>query len=93
MASSLPNVEKSRIRLPLILLRRADLGQGAFAIVGDAYEEYVVLVLTGSFNGTFGEFSRRGSRIISIYKPQVNLLLRRFHSLFTLGFGTIGGVG
>jgi uncharacterized protein (UPF0216 family) len=91
LSSSIPNLETSKIRLPIILLRRTDLGPGAFAVLGDPYEEYAVSVLSGSFSGTFEEYRRRGSSVVAVYKPQVSLLLRRFHSLVTIGFGTSSG--
>jgi uncharacterized protein (UPF0216 family) len=93
LSSSIPNLERSKIRLPIILLRRTDLGPGAFVVLGDPYEEYAVSVLSGSFSRSFDEFSKRGSTASAIYKPQVSLLLRRFHSLITIGFGTTSGNG
>jgi uncharacterized protein (UPF0216 family) len=91
LSSSIPNLERSKIRLPIILLRRTDLGPGAFVVLGDPYEEYAVSILSGSFTGTFDEYRRRGSTALTIYKPQVSLLLRKFHSLITVGFGTTSG--
>ena len=86
--SSIPNIVRSRIRLPIILLRRADLGPGAFVLQGDPYEEYVVSILSASFMGTFEEFGRQLMGVRIIYKPQLSVLLRRFHSLIAIGFGT-----
>jgi len=87
---SLPLEVSRRVRLPIVLLRRRDLGAGAFTILGDAYEEYAMLVLAGTFKGTLEDFktSTRGSR--TIYKPQISELLQRFHSLMVLGFGSTG---
>lgn len=90
LCSSIPNLESSKIRLPIIMLRRTDLGPGAFIVLGDLYEAYVVSVLSDSFRGTFNEFTQQNSSAIPIYKPQVSTLLRRFHSLITIGFGTSG---
>ena len=88
LSSALPDTAKTRIRLPIVLLRRKDLGIGAFVILGDAYEEFCVATLAGSFSATFEEFKTQTKGPATIYKPQVSLLLRRFHSLFILGFGT-----
>lgn len=90
LSSSMPDLDKSRVTLPIILLRRTDLGTGTFAILGDAYEQYVVSYLSGAYSGTFEDFRRRGIDIISIYTPQVASLIRKFHSLIALGFGTAG---
>lgn len=89
LGSCLPDLDKSRVMLPFILLRRRDLGAGAFAILGDVYGHYIVSLLSGTFSGTFEDFQRQEKDVVSIYKPQVASLLRRFHSLIAIGFGTI----
>jgi len=87
LAASLPDTAPNRVRLPLVLLGRRDLGSGAFTVLGDPYEEYALLLLAGSFDGTFEEFKERTHRTATIYKPQISRLLRRFHSLIVIGFG------
>ncbi len=88
LSVSLPEESPRRIKLPIVLLRRRDLGSGAFTVLGDPYEEYAILRLSGSFNETFEDFKQQARGTTTIYKPQVSLLLRRFHSLIILGFGT-----
>jgi uncharacterized protein (UPF0216 family) len=90
LSQSLPAEAPGKIRLPIVLLRRRDLGTGAFTILGDPYEEYSILLLTNGFNGTFEDFRRQTYGTVTIYKPQVSQLLRRFHSLIAIGFGTAG---
>jgi len=90
LSSSLPGEAAKRLRLPVVLLRRRDLGPGAFTLLGDPYEEYAILLLAGSFNGTFEDFRKLTSGRATIYKPQISQLLRRFHSLIVLGFGAVG---
>jgi uncharacterized protein (UPF0216 family) len=90
LSHSLPAEAPRRIRLPIVFLRRRDLGTGAFTILGDPYEEYSILLLTTAFNGTFEDFRRQTHGAVTIYKPQVSLLLRRFHSLIAIGFGSAG---
>lgn len=82
--------ELARVKLPMILLRRRDLGTGAYTILGDPFEEYVVMKITESFTGAYDQFRTQHGSIAAIYKPQVSLLLRRFHSLVTIGFGSSG---
>ncbi len=74
----------------LVLLRRRDLGSGAFTVLGDPYEEYALLLIAGSFDGTFEEFKEQTHRTATIYKHQISHLLRRFHSLIVIGFGGAG---
>jgi uncharacterized protein (UPF0216 family) len=86
LAKSLPEDLLSRVRLPLVLLRRTDLGLGAFALLGDRVEEYALFRIVAGSNITMEEFRDQTSRFV-FYKPQVSELLRRFHSLIVIGFG------
>jgi len=88
LSRSLPAEANARVRLPIVLLRRRDLGPGAFTIMGDRFEEYAMLLLAGSFQGSFEQFREQKSDPIVIFKPQISLLMRRFHSLLILGFGS-----
>lgn len=88
LSVSLPIEADTRVKLPIVLLRRRDLGPGAFSVMGDRYEEYALLLLAGSFQGSFEEFRERKSDVIVLFKPQISLLMRRFHSLLVLGFGS-----
>src|SRR5712692_3724426 len=45
LASSLPDELRGRVRLPLVLLRRTDLGPGAFVLFGDPAEEFALSTL------------------------------------------------
>ena len=87
LAHSLPPEAETRVKLPIVLLRRRDLGLGAFTVMGDPYEEFAILILVDAFQGTFEQFREQKSDPIVIFKPQVTLLMRRFHSLLVLGFG------
>ncbi len=88
LSRSLPAEANTRVKLPIVLLRRRDLGPGAFTVMGDRYEEYAMLLLTESFKGSFEQFSEQKSDAIVLFKPQISLLMRRFHSLLILGFGS-----
>ena len=88
LSRSLPAESDTRVRLPIVLLSRRDLGPGAFTVTGDRYEEYAMMLLAGSFQGSFEKFTEQESEPTVIFKPQISLLMRRFHSLLVLGFGT-----
>ncbi|OLD34098.1 MAG: hypothetical protein AUI50_07950 [Crenarchaeota archaeon 13_1_40CM_2_52_14] len=85
--AELPDALRDKVRLPLVLLRRRELGPGAFTLLGDPYEEYAVSKILGEYNGTFTEFQQSRQSAAVFYKPQVSELTRRFHSLIVLGFG------
>ena len=86
LAKTLPENLLSRVKLPLVLLRRTDLGLGAFALLGDRVEEYAVFRIVAGSNIPLEEFKDQTAPCV-FYKPQVSELLRRFHSLVVIGFG------
>jgi uncharacterized protein (UPF0216 family) len=87
LSAELPDALRDRVRLPLVLLRRRELGPGAFTLLGDDYEEYALSKVLGEYNGTLAEFQRSRQSPSVFYKPQVSELTRRFHSLIVVGFG------
>jgi len=87
LSRSLPAEANTRVKLPIVLLRRRDLGPGAYTVMGDRYEEYAMLLLAESFKGSFEEYREQKSDMVILFKPQISLLMRRFHSLLILGFG------
>jgi len=87
LAHSLPPEAETRLRLPIVLLRKRDLGLSAFSIMGDPYEEYAIFILVDAFQGSFEQFREQKSDPVVIFKPQITMLMRRFHSLLVLGFG------
>jgi uncharacterized protein (UPF0216 family) len=89
MSRSLPSEAVTRVKLPIVLLRRGDLGLGAFTVMGDRYEEYAMLLLAGSVHGSFEEYKDQKPEVAVIFKPQISSLMRRFHSLLILGFGSL----
>ena len=87
LSAVLPDSLRDKVRLPLVLLRRRELGPGAFTLLGDPNEEYAVSNILGEYNGTLAEFQRSRQSPTVFYKPQVSELTRRFHSLIVVGFG------
>ena len=87
LSAGLPDALRDKVRLPLVLLRRRELGPGAFTLLGDPNEEYAVSNILGEYDGTLAEFQRSRQSATVFYKPQVSELTRRFHSLVVVGFG------
>jgi uncharacterized protein (UPF0216 family) len=87
LSAELPDSLRDRIKLPIVFLRRRDLGAGAFTLLGDSYEEYALSKLLGDYKGTPADFIRSRESPTIFYKPQVSELMRRFHSLVVVGFG------
>lgn len=88
MSRTLPAEASARVRLPIVFLRRGDLGLGAFTVLGDRYEEYSMLLLAGSVHESFEQYKEQGPDVAVLFKPQISSLMRRFHSLLVLGFGS-----
>jgi hypothetical protein len=65
-----------------------DLGPGAYELFGDAFEEYVLARLVGSFSGDFEDFKRSKTGTSIFYRPQIVELMKKIHSLVVLGFST-----
>jgi uncharacterized protein (UPF0216 family) len=87
LSAELPDALRDRVKLPLVLLRRRELGAGAFTLLGDDYEEFALSKILGEYQGTLAEFQQSRESPTVFYKPQVSELTRRFHSLIVVGFG------
>jgi uncharacterized protein len=87
LSAELPDELRDRVKLPLVLLRRRDLGAGAFTLLGDSYEEYALSRLLGDKDSNLADFQGSGKSPAVFYKPQISELMRRFHSLVSVGFG------
>jgi len=86
LAKLVPREYQDRIRLPIIILRRMDLGKSIYTVSGEAIEEFTVKKLLGITSLEYHEMYReRGA--VYLYRPQVTELLRAFHSLVVIGFG------
>jgi len=86
LAKIVPEPYQAKLTLPIIVLRRIELGKSIFTIAGERIEEFTVkkiLCITGlDYHQMY--FDRESS---FLYRPQVSELLRRFHSLVVIGFG------
>ncbi len=72
--------------MPIIILRRMDLGKSVFTVSGERIEEFTVKRMLGITNDDYYHtYKDRESTFL--YRPQVTELLRRFHSLVVIGFG------
>src|SRR3989440_13077936 len=56
LSRSLPAEANRRVKLPVVLLRRRDLGLGAYTVMGDKYAEGAMLLVAGSCSGRLQEY-------------------------------------
>lgn len=87
LASVIPEELRDRVKLPLVVLRRTELGPGAFTLLGDTIEEFALSRIAMGTKDTLEEFRRNLRTPTIFYKSQISGLLRRFHSLIVIGFG------
>ncbi len=77
--------EKKSLKLPIILIRRLDLGSGVYSVSGSGLEIKVL-------NKMLAEVGEKYSLDLQhpyLYKPSVYVLKRKFGSCIILGFGGI----
>ena len=86
LASFIPKELHDFIRLPIVLIRRLDLGKGVFTISGGKLERFVIHKLLKNIDAPFSEY-RNIELPLYIYWPHVAELRRRFKTIITIGFG------
>lgn len=87
IASLLPRELHRQLRLPIVLLRRIDLGPGVFSVSGGKAEAYLALKLIsrGRDLGP-GEVELP----LYVYRPEVQELRRRLRTSTVVGFAAEG---
>jgi uncharacterized protein (UPF0216 family) len=86
LSKIVPREYHDRLRLPIIILRRMDLGKSTYTVSSEPIEEFAVKKILGATDVDFHQmYIDRES--FFLYRPQVVELLRRYHSLFVIGFG------
>lgn len=85
LSKIIPERYHNRLALPIVIVRRMDLGRGTFEILGEI-ETFAVRRTLNLADLTFYH-SDRSSEFRYIYRPQVQELLRKFKSLIVIGFG------
>lgn len=86
LARLIPQRYHDRLKLPLILLRRMDLGKSIFTVAGEPVEEFTVRKILGETETNHLQMTR-DDRPFLVYRPQVSELVRKYHSLFVIAFG------
>jgi len=87
VASLLPKELHSKLTLPIVLMRRIDLGPGVFSVSGGKVEAYVALRVLNE--GGHVDYEKVETPLY-IYRPQVQMLRRRLRTLTVIGFATEG---
>jgi uncharacterized protein (UPF0216 family) len=86
LARIVPPEYYDSVRLPIIVLRRMELGKSVYTVSGGRVEEVTVKKMLGKTNADFHTVHSEHEPLF-LYRPEVSELVRRFHSLVVIGFG------
>ncbi len=86
LAKIVPAEYQDRLKLPIIILRRMELGRSVYTISGERIEEFTIKKILKLTNDNYHEMYKHEEPTF-LYRPQVTELVRRFHSLIAIGFG------
>ncbi|MEM4699785.1 MAG: DUF61 family protein [Candidatus Nezhaarchaeales archaeon] len=86
IASLLPKELHSQLRLPIVLLRRMDLGPGVFSVSGGKIEAYLALKLLSRREVALSDVEVP----LYIYRPEVQELRRKLRTSTVIGFAAEG---
>jgi len=86
LAKIVPAEYQDRVKLPIIVLRRMELGRSVYTVSGERIEEFTVRKILGLTNEEYYQMYK-DQEATFLYRPQVTELIRRFHSLIVIGFG------
>jgi hypothetical protein len=86
LARIVPRGYHDSLKLPIIVLRRMELGKSVYTVAGDKVEEFTVKKILGKTAAEY-HMMNLDENPLFLYRPDVSELLRRFHSLVVIGFG------
>ncbi len=86
LAKIVPAEYQDRFKLPIIVLRRIELGRSVYTISGGSLEEFTVKKILKLTNDDYYAMYKNEEPTF-LYRPQVTELVGRFHSLIVIGFG------
>jgi uncharacterized protein len=86
LARIVPAEYQDRVKLPIIIMRRMDLGRSIYTVSGERVEEFTVKKMLGLTNDEYYQMYK-DQEPAYLYRPQVTELLRKFHSIFVIAFG------
>ncbi len=84
-ADKIPSVHHSSIMLPVVILRRRDLGSGIYTVTGSKVELFFIQQLLGYVDLGWDEFTR-WETVDRFVRPQIQLVRRKLPSTSVIGF-------
>ncbi len=86
LARIVPTEYQDRLKLPIIIMRRIDLGRSIYTVSGEGVEEFTVKKISGLTSDEYYQMYR-SQEPAYLYRSQVTELLRKFHTIFVIAFG------
>lgn len=86
LASYVPERLHSKIRIPIILIRRMNAGKGVYMVTGGFYEKLLVKNLVENLDPFRGNLKVEDP--LYVYTPQVTELIVKYRTIFQIGFLT-----
>ncbi len=85
LAKIVPPEFRDTLKIPIVLLRRMDLGKSIYTVTGGKLDHFVIRKILGLTEAGFQHLYLEDENAY-LYKPQVSDLLSRFHSLIVVAF-------
>jgi uncharacterized protein (UPF0216 family) len=86
LAKIVPAEYQDRLKLPIIVLRRMELGRSTYTVSGEWLEDFTVKKILKLTEDNYYEMYKHEEPAF-LYRPQISELVSRFHSLVVIGFG------
>jgi uncharacterized protein (UPF0216 family) len=86
LSAIVPPEYHDRLKIPIVVLRRMELGKSVYTVSGGRLEEFTVKKILGKTRLGYREMYTDNDPLY-LYRPDVSELLRRFHSLVVIAFG------
>jgi uncharacterized protein (UPF0216 family) len=87
LANEVPTKFHNEVKLPIVVLRRLDLGRGIYSVTGSKPELFLIWKIIGQVDLEWGELAEWKPRD-RMYRPQVQILRRKLPSATCIGFTT-----
>ena len=85
LAKLIPPEYHDRLKLPIVILRRIELGKSIYTVAGEKIEEFTVQKVLGKTEAAYYQMHNAREPLF-LYRPEVSELLKMFHSLFVIAF-------
>ncbi|MFX1578622.1 MAG: DUF61 family protein [Promethearchaeota archaeon] len=87
LTKEVPKRFHTDIRLPIVILRRMDYGEGIYTIAGNKVELFMVHRIVGYVDLEWGDFAK-WKPVERLARPQVQVLRSKLPSTTSIGIGT-----